>query len=62
MSIQLICPVSGECILFGRGEDTFSKWFQDIHKTPITSIRPIGGVSENGFVRELTCTVDIQVT
>lgn len=58
MSIQQICPVSGECMLFGRGEDTFTQWFSDIRKTPITSIRPIGGESENGFVRELTCKVN----
>jgi hypothetical protein len=53
MSIQQICPVSGECVAFGRGEEVFQQWFQDIRKAGITSIRPIGGVSENGFVREL---------
>ena len=53
MSIQQICPVSGECVVFGRGEEQFQQWFQDIRKAGITSIRPIGGVSKNGFVREL---------
>ena len=57
MSIQQICPVSGECVLFGRGEDVFQSWFQDIRKAGITSIRPIGGVSKNGFVRELKRSV-----
>ena len=58
MSIQQICPVSGECVLFGRGEEVFQQWFQDIRKAGITSIRPIGGVSKNGFVRELKRSVD----
>jgi len=58
MSIQQICPVSGECVAFGRGEDVFQSWFQDIRQAGITSIRPIGGVSENGFVRELKRSVD----
>jgi hypothetical protein len=57
MSIQQICPVSGECVLFGRGEEVFQSWFQDIRKAGITSIRPIGGVSKNGFVRELKRSV-----
>ena len=57
MSIQQICPVSGECVLFGRGEEVFQSWFQNIRKAGITSIRPIGGVSENGFVRELKRSV-----
>lgn len=57
MSIQQICPVSGECVLFGRGEDVFQSWFQDIRKAGITSIRPIGGISANGFVRELKRSV-----
>ena len=58
MSIQQICPVSGECVLFGRGEEVFQSWFQDIRKAGITSIRPIGDVSKNGFVRELKRSVD----
>jgi len=58
MSIQQICPVSGECVLFGRGEEVFQQWFQDIRKAGVTSIRPIGGVSKNGFVRELKRSVD----
>ena len=58
MSIQQLCPVSGECVAFGRGEEVFQQWFQDIRKAGITSIRPIGGVSENGFVRELKRSVD----
>ena len=57
MSIQQICPVSGECVLFGRGEEVFQSWFQNIRKAGITSIRPIGGVSQNGFVRELKRSV-----
>jgi len=57
MSIQQICPVSGECVAFGRGEDVFQSWFSDIRKAGITSIRPIGGISVNGFVRELKRSV-----
>jgi hypothetical protein len=40
-------------VAFGRGEEVFQQWFQDIRKAGITSIRPIGGESKNGFVREL---------
>ena len=58
MSIQQICPVSGECVAFGRGEEVFQQWFQDIRKAGITSIRPIGGESKNGFVRELKRSAD----
>lgn len=57
-TLKQICPVSGECMLFGREEKTFTEWFSDITKTPITSIRAIGGVSKNGFVRELKRSVD----
>jgi len=56
MNIQQICPVSGECILFGRGENIFDAWFQDIRKAGITSIRSIGVPSNNGFIRELKRT------
>lgn len=45
-------------MVFGRGEEQFQQWFQDIRKAGITSIRPIGGVSQNGFVRELKRSVD----
>lgn len=56
--LKQLCPVSGECVLFGRGEEEFQQWFQDIRKAGITSIRPIGGESNNGFVRELKRSVD----
>ena len=45
-------------VVFGRGEEQFQQWFQDIRKAGITSIRPIGGVSKNGFVRELKRSVN----
>lgn len=54
--METICPVSGECTLFGRKEDYFTEWFQDIRKCNIASIKPIGGISANGFVRELKVT------
>lgn len=57
MSIQQICPVSGECVAFGRGEEVFQQWFQNIRKAGITSITSIGKVSKNGFVRELKRSV-----
>ena len=56
--LKQLCPVSGECVVFGRGEEQFQQWFQDIRKAGITSIRPIGGVSKNGFVRELKRSVN----
>lgn len=43
-------------ILFGRGENIFDSWFQDIRKAGITSIRSIGEPSKNGFIRELKRT------
>lgn len=56
--MKTICPVSGECTLFGIEEDYFEKWFQDIRQCNIASIKPIGGISANGFVRELKVTRD----
>jgi len=55
--LKQICPVSGECVLFGIIDDIYPQWFSDI-RSGITSIRPIGGVSQNGFVRELKRSED----
>ena len=56
--ITKVCPVSGECVLFGEGEDVFSKW-ADIRKGNIVGINAIGGESSNGFVREIKLTNQI---
>jgi hypothetical protein len=50
------CVESGVCSLFGKGEEVFSRWAADITKSNITKIVPLGGVSANGFVRELQIT------
>jgi hypothetical protein len=56
------CVDPGACSFFGKVDEVFSMAAADITKSNITKIVKLGGVSANGFVRELQITNQINAS
>lgn len=56
--LQSVCSDAGICIAFGKQSATIRKHFDDFNNFELLSkpAKSIGGVSSNGFVKELTYT------
>ena len=54
MFLQAICSDSGVCIAFGKERKKILDFFNGFSKFDyLKSVKAIGGVSENGFIKEL---------